>query len=51
MSSQLGETDCNFGETEINVRSHREFASHVGDTEIRIGVTELLGFLAVAMSR
>jgi hypothetical protein len=38
---------------EINIlqnRSRQCLQGHLGDTEIHIGVTELLGFLAVAMS-
>ena len=41
---------AHFGETEMLQRETESLQGHLGETEIRIGVTELLGFLAVAMS-
>ena len=39
-----------FGETEMLRRETESLQGHLGETEICIGVTEVLGFLAVAMS-
>ena len=39
-----------FGKTETLRRETESLQSHLGETEIPIGETEKLGFLAVAMS-
>ena len=41
---------AHFGETEMLQRETESLQGHLGFTKIRIGVTELLGFLVVAMS-
>ena len=39
-----------FGWTEMLQREKKSLQSHLGETEIPIGRTELLGFVAVAMT-
>ena len=41
---------AHFSETNMLQRQLESLKHHFGDTEIHIGVTGLLGFLAVAMS-
>ena len=41
---------AHFGETEMLQRETESLQGHLGETEIRIHVTEVLDFLAVAMS-
>ena len=41
---------AHFGGNEIPQQATKSLQGHLSETEIRIGVTELLGFLAVAMS-
>ena len=40
----------NLGKTEMLRRETERLQSHLGETEIPIGETELLGFVAVAMT-
>ena len=41
---------AHFGKTEMLRREIESLQSHLGETEIPIGETELLGFVAVAMT-